>query len=144
MKEINAIDEVKTWKRFALLVTVRNSSCGKVMFSQASVILFGGGVSQHALGQTPPWADRPPPSGHCSQADTPPNDGRYASYWNAFLLLKSGQNTIVILVAIVTTKKKRKLTCLKDTRFFLWHLTFSFQTSTLDHCTFEMWITPKL
>ena len=55
-------------------------SCGKVMFSQASVILLGG-VSQHTLGQTPPqaytpWAD-PPPDGQCS--------GRYASYWNAFL-----------------------------------------------------------
>ena len=30
-------------------------SCGK-----ASVILFTGGVSQHAQGQTPPWADTPP------------------------------------------------------------------------------------
>ena len=46
-----------------------------------------GGVSQHALGQTPlPWADisqyalgkTPPPDGHCS--------GQYASYWNVLLL----------------------------------------------------------
>ena len=38
-------------------------SCGKVMFSQACVkdsVHGGGGVSQHALGQTPPWADTPP------------------------------------------------------------------------------------
>ena len=43
----------------------------------------------HPPGQTPPWADTPgqmhtprqtpPSSGHCS--------GRYASYWNAFLLV---------------------------------------------------------
>ena len=38
-------------------------SCGKVMFSQASVILFAGGVSQHALGQNPP-PDRHPPVKH--------------------------------------------------------------------------------
>ena len=37
-------------------------SCGNVMFSQASVILFMGAcVSQHALGQTPPG--RHPPLG---------------------------------------------------------------------------------
>ena len=36
---------------------------GKVIFSQTSVILFtrGGVFSQHALGQTPPWADTPCP-----------------------------------------------------------------------------------
>ena len=66
-------------------------NCGKVIFSEASVShSFHGGVSKHALGQTPPsWADtpgsqppgrHPPPSsgGHCC--------GRYASYWNAFFL----------------------------------------------------------
>ena len=36
-------------------------SCGKVIFSQVSVILSMGGVSQHALGQTPPWVDTPTP-----------------------------------------------------------------------------------
>ena len=54
-------------------------SYGKVMFSQASVILFtGGGL----FGRHPP--DRYPPpraDGYCS--------GRYASYWNAFLFSKS-------------------------------------------------------
>ena len=39
-----------------------------------------GGVSQHALGQTPPWADTTPDS-HCC--------GWYASYWNAFLLVST-------------------------------------------------------
>ena len=63
-------------------------SCGKVMFLHPSVILFTwGGVWQtppgrHTPGQThPPWEDTPlgrQPHPHCS--------GRYASYWNAFLL----------------------------------------------------------
>ena len=66
-------------------------NCGKVMYSQASVILFMGGgcVSQHAMGQTPPrqtppwadiphpWADPPtprqtPPMRHHSQGRHPP------------------------------------------------------------------------
>ena len=43
------------------------------MFSQASVILFTGGrgVSQHALGQTPPLADNSPLA-DTTQADTRP------------------------------------------------------------------------
>ena len=87
-------------------------SCGKVMFSQASVILFTGGcLPQCILGYTPqagtppwastaPWAGTPPGQAHHAgqvhtQAGThPPNrytlhDGHcsrwYASYWNAFL-----------------------------------------------------------
>ena len=74
----------------SLFITVRNSSCGKVMFSQVSVCPQGGGV--HPLGRHPhplgrhPRADTPeqtPPG------QTPPRDGycsgQYASYWNAFL-----------------------------------------------------------
>ena len=93
------------------LVTVRNSSCGKVIFSQACVK-----NSVHKRVYTP-WADTPStlgrhlprqtppgrlPPGQTSTprqtADTPrqthppappPRDGhcirRYASYWNAFL-----------------------------------------------------------
>ena len=63
------------------VIIVRNSSCGKVMFSQACVknsVHRGGGV--HPLGRHPlADTDTPPPSldGHCS--------GRYASYLNAFL-----------------------------------------------------------
>ena len=71
-------------------------NCGKVMFSQASVILFTGGCGRHPparhpldrypptqcmLGYTPLpsacWDTPPPPDSHCSR--------RYASYWNAFL-----------------------------------------------------------
>ena len=54
-------------------------SCGKVMFSQASVILFtrGGVYPSMHWGRHPTWEDTPPPDSHCSV--------RYASYWNAFL-----------------------------------------------------------
>ena len=104
-----------------MIITVRNSSCGKVMFSQAcvknSVHRGEGGCIQHALGQTPrvgipactgsetptPLPGKYPsmhwgrplgryPSIHWSrqprQADTPDGhcSGRYAPYWNAFLL----------------------------------------------------------
>ena len=86
-------------------------SCGKVIFSQASVILFtGGGVCPACIG-----ADTPSPCRHSPRPDTPWEDtpqgrhvplgrhppgqtrpgkhpppyghcsGRYASYWNAFL-----------------------------------------------------------
>ena len=73
-------------------------SCGKVMFSQACVknSVHRGRVSasmhagihplpgshppgRHPTGQTPPAPGRHRPGGHC--------DGRYASYWNAFLFL---------------------------------------------------------
>ena len=48
-------------------ITVRNSSCGKVMFSQVSVCPQGGGVhpqahiplGRHPPGRHPPWADPP-------------------------------------------------------------------------------------
>ena len=52
-------------------------SCGKVMFSKASVILFTGG---YLVWQTPFVGRHSPPAAdsYCS--------GRYASYWNAFLL----------------------------------------------------------
>ena len=92
-------------------------SCGKLMFSQASVILFTGGVSaghppvrhppgRHSTGQTPtkqtatlgrhtPWADIPPgrhPLGRNPLGRHPPPadgycSGWYASYWNAFLFI---------------------------------------------------------
>ena len=73
-------------------------SCGKLMFSQASVILSTGGClpdtlpgrhprGRHPRGRHPPWADTP--HGQTpSRADSPRADGycsgRYASYWNAF------------------------------------------------------------
>ena len=54
-------------------------SCGKAMFSQASVILSTGGCRHPPrTRQTPPLPCRPTGrDGHCSR--------RYASYWNAFL-----------------------------------------------------------
>ena len=68
------------------IFTVRNSSCGKVMFSQTCVKNSvheegGGGLSASGSGGcTPPGQTPPhPQDGHCSR--------RYASYWNAFLLV---------------------------------------------------------
>ena len=59
-------------------------SCGKVILSQAYVknSVHGGGgwcLPQCMLGYTAPLGQTPPPAdGYCC--------GRYASYWNAFLL----------------------------------------------------------
>ena len=49
-------------------------SCGKVMFSQASLILFTGERGRHPPGQVPPGGDNPlvdPPDRHCPR-QTPP------------------------------------------------------------------------
>ena len=81
-------------------------SCGKAMFSQASVILFTGegefipactGADTHPSGIHSPWTDtpmgRPPPlsrhqpDDHCSE--------RYASYWDAFLLTSVFRTAVV-------------------------------------------------
>ena len=90
-------------------------SCGKVMLSQASVILFRRGevcipacteadtpwadtpLGRHPSRQTPSWADTPPgrhPPRQTPPSQTPPGrppnghcSGRYASYWNAFLFV---------------------------------------------------------
>ena len=78
------------------IFTIRNSSCGKVMFSQPCVILFTWGV--HPPGQTPPSGQSPlgrhtPPRQTPPPWQTPPLPSRdaycsgwYASYWNTFLL----------------------------------------------------------
>ena len=98
------------WRRQPLssglqrIITVRNSRCGKVMFSQASVILSTGrgGVWQtppgkhppgRPPGQTPPpWADTLPGQTTYWPDNHPPGDGHcsrwYASYWNAFFFGK--------------------------------------------------------
>ena len=84
------------------IFTVRNSSCGKVMFSQASVIM-----SRKRRGErsTPP---RQTPLGRHPSRQTPPPththkkgqcSGRYASYWNAFLF------------AIMTLQRVYQFTC---------------------------------
>ena len=66
------------------LITVRHSSCGRVMFSQACVrnFVYRGWCpppDRHPPGETRPKQapPRPPRDGHCR--------GWYASYWNAFL-----------------------------------------------------------
>ena len=57
-------------------------SWGKVMFSQAFVILFTGGVCFSACWDTPPRADTPPCRACWEIRST---RMRYASYWNAIL-----------------------------------------------------------
>ena len=76
---------------YKAFISVRNSSCGKVMFSQASVILSTRGEvyppGQTPLSQTPPTLGRYPlpRDGHCSRRwQIPlPSPRRYP--WNAFL-----------------------------------------------------------
>ena len=75
-----------------LFITGRNEVVAKIIFLHLSVILFTGGVSAsvHAGIQHPPEADTP-------REQTPPlpeadsgirsMSSRYASYWNAFLLV---------------------------------------------------------
>ena len=94
-----------TRQRKRSFITVRNSSCGKVMFSQACVknSVHRRGVSARhppqadtPLARHPPWwADTPRqadtllPWADTSLGQTPPPpadtycSGRYASYWNA-------------------------------------------------------------
>ena len=90
-----------------IIFTVRNSSYGKVMFSQVSPPWAGIPLGRHphprqkipwqdtaqanTPGQTTPWTDNP-------WADTPRKTanphkdghciGRYASYWNTFLFVE--------------------------------------------------------
>ena len=63
---------------FISVVTIRNNSCGKVLFSQARAknSVHRGRYTLPPGRPTPPG--RHPPDGHCG--------GRYASHWNAFLL----------------------------------------------------------
>ena len=79
-----------------IIFTARNSSCGKVMFSQACVIPSvhkKGGISQHATRQGGCVSQHAIGKGVFSQgvstAPSPPRDGhwcrQYASYWNTFL-----------------------------------------------------------
>ena len=59
-----------------LIITVRNSNCRKVMFSQASVCPQGEVY-------TPLGRHHPPPGRHPLETTT--GNGWYASHWNAFL-----------------------------------------------------------
>ena len=79
---------------FRQFITGRNEVVAKVMFLLVSVILFTCLRQTPPQEQTPPGAD--PPRADPPQSDIPPpgpdssirsTSGRYASYWNAFLLL---------------------------------------------------------
>ena len=68
IKQINVSDNIQKPKKICVssFITVRNSSCGKVIFLHLSVILFTGGVSaktppgQTSLArQTPPARQTP-------------------------------------------------------------------------------------
>ena len=86
-----------------IIFTGRNEVVAKVIFLHLSVILFtggGGSASVHAGIQPAP----PPGSRHPPGADTPPREadsgirsisGRYASYWNAFLLAKEASQDFI-------------------------------------------------
>ena len=60
-----------------IIFTNRQRSCGKVMFLQASVSLFKGGGGGGSPPDHTPRTISPPPGW---------TSGRYASYWNGFLL----------------------------------------------------------
>ena len=95
-----------TLEFFLAVFTGRNEVVAKVIFLHLSVILFTGGPASVHAGMPPPSGPgRPPqtrqtpppvpqPGRPPDQADTPPEadsrirstSGRYASYWNAFLL----------------------------------------------------------
>ena len=93
------------------LVTRPQRSWGKVIFSQASVILFtGGSASVHAWipppppgpGTPSPWDQAPPPpSRHPPRSsraywEIRSTSGRYASYWNANLFIHCERDPVYI------------------------------------------------
>ena len=88
------------------LITMRNGSCGKVMFSQVSVcpralyILLAGRPS-------------PPADGYCS--------GQYASYWNAFLFYDCIWGTWYLLFTryLLLTVSEIPTHCVRDTWYSL-------------------------
>ena len=110
----SGMEVIQLTVNYISIVTVRNSSCGKVMFSQVSVCPQGEVCTPWAdtPWQThPSWVDTPPPPRQTPPRQTPPRQtppkqtpldkhphpwadtpadgycsGRYASYWNAFLL----------------------------------------------------------
>ena len=101
-----------------MFITVRNE-VAKVMFLQVCVCPRGGGggLPQCMLGYQPPGPGTPesrhPPPGrdvYCC--------GRYASYWNAFLLLTSLKTKVVkqketLWLIQLQTEQVSRLTCEK-------------------------------
>ena len=105
-------------------------SWGKVMFLQVCVILFTGGVPDQVL--PPRTRYTPPGPGTPPGPDTPPRDqvhppgarytppgtreirstrGRYASYWNAFLLSKMNLIIKLMLAQMVNFFEFYRLGC---------------------------------
>ena len=99
------VNLIRDWSEISKLLPA-NEVWGKVIFSQASVILFTGGgdmcgtqacpLGTHATRHAPPRYVPPGmhSPGHAPPRHTPPQgyykmrsmSGQYASYWNAFLL----------------------------------------------------------
>ena len=98
----NGMAKIKEKRRFTYTAHYYRPqcSCSKVMFLNLSDSVHSGvwaevppGRHPMPIRQTPPWAETPlPGDGHCS--------GRYASYWNTFLLLvniSSINNPIILM-----------------------------------------------
>ena len=89
--------QTRFWTKMQQFITARKESWGKVIFSEACVknSVHRGGVSRSTPGGG--VVSRPTHGGGgilaCTEADTPPRRRlllrRYASYWNAFLSIKS-------------------------------------------------------
>ena len=85
---------------FRRLVTVRNVVGQGYVFTGVCDSVHRGGLSSMHWGdtprQTPPGQTLPlgrhPPDGHCSE--------RYASYWNAFLLVSVFSTAVVCICAL--------------------------------------------
>ena len=89
------------------------------MFSQASVILFTGGVWQTPPGQTPPWADNPwadtpwadtpwadTPWADTPQADTPQADTPKQDTPSRWLLQRTVRNLLECILVLIGVWKK--------------------------------------
>ena len=108
-----------------LIITGRNEVVAKVMFLQVSVILLIGGAAPRPPTPTPPTTTPTPgqtsprsdlPLNQTPPGQTPPPEadsgirstsGRYASYWNAFLL--ACESTWYIHECLTTVRTKRLL-----------------------------------
>ena len=114
MRKIPATDIITyVWKKrkkrmiCGQIITVRNSSCGKLFSKRVPRILSMVGEVYTPWTHTPrthtPWTH--PLRDHCS--------GRYASYWNAFLLKVNSMtnvkcNSVFVLLKLLMTKYEEK------------------------------------
>ena len=131
------------------IVTVRNVVAARLLFSQASVILFtgGGGVSQHALGQTPPIPGQTTPPADITWADPPgqipPPPHQRSLQRTVRILLEcifvSIENSIASFIAAFTQCKRaftenaenyRPLALARQGLFGVWQTSFPLCPST--------------